>query len=87
MLIRPKYVIPMVAAAAAVAGGIAVAPTAAANVGEFCTNLTTSTTKCERPGNAEVNASLARTNTLPVWVALGGASGGPYGGTLGGGPR
>lgn len=73
-------------AAAAVAVGIAAAPTAAAD-SEFCTNLTTSATKCEKQGNVEVNASLARTNTLPIWVGAGGATGGPYLGAFGGGPR
>jgi len=71
----------------AVALGIGAAPTAAADNSEFCTNLTTSSTKCEKQGNVEVNDSLARSNSLPVWVAQGGASGGPYGGALGGGPR
>jgi hypothetical protein len=82
-----KLSVILLSAAGAVALAIGAAPTAAADVGEFCTNLTTSTTKCERPGNAEVNGSLSRANTLPVWVAAGGASGGPYLGTLGGGPR
>jgi hypothetical protein len=74
-------------AACAVALGIGAAPTAAADNGEFCTTLTTSSTKCEKQGNVEVNDSLARTNSLPIWVASNGATGGPYLGTLGGGPR
>ena len=71
----------------AVALGIGAAPMAAADNSEFCTSLTTSSTKCEKQGNVEVNDSLARSNSLPTWVAAGGASGGPYLGTFGGGPR
>ena len=77
----------ILSAAGAVALAIGAAPTATADIGEFCTNLTTSATKCERPGNAEVNGSLTRANTIPMWSVQGGASGGPYGGTLGGGNR
>ncbi len=86
MRIKLNRVIPMFAAAT-VALGIGVAAPAAADVGEFCTNLTTSTTKCERPGNAEVNASLSRANVMSMWANQGGLTGGPYGGTLGGGNR
>jgi hypothetical protein len=69
-------------AAVAVAG----APTAAAD-NEFCTNLTTSATKCEKPGDVEINDSFSRANTLPQWSSDGQQSGGPYGGALGGGSR
>jgi hypothetical protein len=81
-----KFAMPVLTAGV-VAAGIAAAPPAAADISEFCTGLSTSSTKCERNGNAEINASLARTNTLPIWVADAGATGGPYLGTLGGGPR
>jgi hypothetical protein len=84
--IELKFVMPVLAAGM-VAAGIAAAPSAAADNSEFCTGLTTSSTKCEKQGNVEINDSLARTNSLPIWVADAGATGGPYGGTLGGGPR
>jgi len=84
--IKPKYVMPVLAAGA-VAVGIAAAPMAAADNSEYCTSLSTSSTKCEKQGNVEVNNSLARANTLPIWVYSNGATGGPYGGSFGGGPR
>jgi hypothetical protein len=84
--IELKFAMPVLAAGV-VAAGIAAASPAAADNSEFCTATSTSSTKCVRQGNAEINDSLARTNTLPLWVTQGGASGGPYGGTLGGGPR
>ena len=82
---RLKCVLPMLVGSA-VAASICAAPIAAAD-GEICTNLTTAATKCEKQGNVEINDSLARSNTLSTWVGFGGATGGPYGGTLGGGPR
>ena len=66
---------------------IATAPIATADNSEFCTTVSTSGTKCERQGDAEVNDSLARSNSLPQWAATGQQSGGPYGGTFGGGSR
>jgi hypothetical protein len=84
--IQLKFVA-LVLAAGVVAAGMAAAPSAVADNSEFCTGLSTSSTKCQKQGNAEINDSLARTNTLPIWVASGGATGGPYLGTLGGGPR
>jgi hypothetical protein len=83
---KMKCVLP-VFAAGAFAAGIAAAAPAAADNSEFCTSLTTSATKCEKQGNVEVNDSLARTNTLPIWQAEAGATGGPYLGSFGGGPR
>jgi hypothetical protein len=83
---RLKFVIP-VFAAGAVAGAIAAAPTSAAQIPFFCTNLSTSATKCEYPGDVEINDSLSRANTLPQLSSSGGATGGPYGGSLGGGSR
>jgi hypothetical protein len=80
-----KAVMPVLAAGALATGVAAAAPAAADT--EFCTNLTTSSTKCEKQGDAEVNDSLARSNALPIWVESNGATGGPYGGALGGGPR
>jgi hypothetical protein len=73
--------------AAAFAAGTGAAPPAAADNSEFCTNLSTGTTKCQRQGDVEVNDSLTRAATLPQWSSIGQQSGGPYGGTLGGGPR
>jgi len=86
MPMKRRYVIPMLAATA-LAAGIAGAPLAAADIGEFCTDVNTGATKCERPGNVEVNNSLTRASTSSMWAGQGGASGGPYGGTLGGGNR
>ena len=86
MRIRLKSVIAVVAAGAA-AGALAVAQTAAADNSEFATNLNTLASKCEKQGNVEINDSLPRANTAPQWSAQGGQSGGPYGGTSGGGPR
>ena len=77
----------ILSAAGAVALAIGAAPTATADIGEFCTNINTGNTKCERPGNVEINGSLTRADTIPMWSVQGGASGGPYGGTLGGGNR
>jgi hypothetical protein len=66
---------------------IATAPIATADNSEFCTTVSTSATKCERQGNVEVNDSLSRANAMPQWAAAGQQSGGPYGGTFGGGSR
>ena len=66
---------------------IATTPIATADNSEFCTTVTTSGTKCERQGDVEVNDSLSRSNTLPQWSSAGQQSGGPYGGTFGGGAR
>jgi hypothetical protein len=81
-----RYLAPVVSPAAA-ALAIAVAPLAAASLSQTCTSLSTSSTRCESPGNAEVDDSLARANTSPQWSSFGDQSGGPYGGTLGGGSR
>jgi hypothetical protein len=75
------------AAAAMAALALAAAPTAAADNSEYCTNLNTASTKCERPGNVEVNNSLTRAYTSSQWATQGGQSGGPFGGTQGGGTR
>ena len=66
---------------------IATAPIATADNSEFCTTVNTSATKCERQGNVEVNDSLSRANAMPQWSSAGQQSGGPYGGTFGGGSR
>jgi hypothetical protein len=84
MRIRMKYITPALATGA-VAVAIAAAPTAAAQ--HTCTGLSTGATICETPGDAEVNDSLARAATSPQWSSIGQQSGGPYGGTLGGGSR
>jgi hypothetical protein len=81
-----RYLSP-VASAAGVALAIALAHSAEAQPSQTCTSLNTSSTRCESPGNVEVNDSLARANTSPQWSSFGEQSGGPYGGTLGGGSR
>ena len=86
MRIGLKQTMPVLAAGA-VAAGIAGAPTAAADNSEFCTNLNTGATKCERQGNVEVNDSLSHANTMAPWATQGLFTGGPYLGTLGGGNR
>jgi hypothetical protein len=83
---KAKCAVPMLVAGA-LAVGIIAAPVAVADNSELCTDLTTSSTKCEKQGNVEVNDSLSHANTLPTWNTEGLASGGPYLGTLGGGPR
>ena len=85
MGIRIKAVIPLLAAGAVAAGIAAAAPAAADS--EYCTSLSTSSTKCEKQGDVEVNDSLAHSNTLPIWTVMAGATGGPYLGSFGGGPR
>ena len=74
-------------AVGAFAAGLVAAPPAAADVGEVCSGVSTIATKCERPGNAEINASLSRANSLPLFSIAGGGSYGPYGGANGGGAR
>jgi hypothetical protein len=77
----------LTAVMSAAALAIAAAPTAAAQQSQTCTNQSTSATICGSPGNVEINDSLSRANTSPQWSSFGGQSGGPYGGTLGGGSR
>ena len=84
MRIRPKYFTPALAAGA-LAVAIAAAPMSAAQ--ETCTSLNTGSTICETPGDAEVNDSLSRAAALPQWSSFGGQSGGPFGGSMGGGSR
>jgi hypothetical protein len=86
MRIVLKQITPVLAAGAVVAG-IAGAPTAAADNSVFCTNLDTGATKCEKQGDVEVNDSLSHANTTAPWSTIGGYTGGPYYGTLGGGNR
>jgi hypothetical protein len=86
MRIGLKQITPVLAAGA-VAAGIAAAPTAAADNSEFCTNLNTGSTKCQKQGNVEVNDSLSHANTMAPWSTDGLFTGGPYLGTLGGGNR
>ena len=73
--------------AGAFAASIAAAPLAAADNSESCTTLNTGSTKCQKQGNVEVNDSLTRAATLPMWSSIGQQSGGPYGGAFGGGSR
>jgi hypothetical protein len=70
-----------------VTGAVAAAPTAAAAPTETCTGLNTGSTLCQSPGNAEVNDTLPFASVLPQWSDFGGQSGGPYGGSFGGGSR
>jgi hypothetical protein len=86
MRIRLKYITPALVTGA-VAVAIAAAPTATAAPTETCASVNTGSTICQSPGDAEVNDSLARAATLPQWSSIGGQSGGPYGGSLGGGSR
>ena len=84
MRIRVKYLTPVLAAGAA-AVAIAAAPTALADSSQqTCTSLSTSSTKCQSPGDAEINDSLPYANVLPQWSEFGQQSGGPYGGAGGG---
>jgi hypothetical protein len=72
-------------AGGAVAATISAPPMAAADPSpETCTNLGSSATRCQSPGNAEINDSLPYANVLPEWSFFGGQSGGPYGGPGGG---
>lgn len=87
MRILLRYVTtPLVAGAVAVA--VTLAPTAAAApTQETCTGLNTGSTLCQSPGDAEVNDTLPWASVLPQWSDFGGQSGGPYGGSMGGGSR
>jgi hypothetical protein len=83
---KPRYVVAALAAAIGLA--VAGSPTAAGQPSqETCTSLNTSSTKCQSPGNAEINDSLTRAYVSPQWSSFGQQSGGPYGGSLGGGSR
>jgi hypothetical protein len=75
-----------VLAVGAVAAGLIAAPAAAAD-NEFCTGLSTIATKCEKQGDVEVNDSLSRANSSPVFQIAGGSDYGPYLGANGGGAR
>ncbi|MCW2654046.1 MAG: hypothetical protein QOE41_1687 [Mycobacterium sp.] len=86
MRIGLKYITPALVTGA-VSVAIAAAPTAAAAPADTCTSLNTGSTICQSPGDAEVNDSQARAATLPQWSSIGGQSGGPYGGSFGGGSR
>ena len=85
MRVIVKRAIPVLAVGAVAVGLAAAAPAAADN--EFCTNLNTGNTKCEKQGDVEVNDSMTRAGTSSQWSSFGQQSGGPYGGTLGGGDR
>jgi hypothetical protein len=74
-----------VLAVGAAAVAIAAAPAAtAAPAQENCINLNTASTKCQSPGDVELNDSVPYANVLPQWSTIGGQSGGPYGGAGGG---
>jgi hypothetical protein len=85
MPIALKFLTPvLIAGAAAVA--IAASPTAAADTTqETCTGVSSSATKCQSPGNVEINDSLPYANVLPQFSYFGGQSAAPYG-NPGGGP-
>lgn len=75
---------PLLAATAA-AVAITAAPAAAADPSQStCVNLSSSSTKCQSPGDVELNDTLPYANVLPQWSFSGGQSGGPYGGPGGG---
>jgi len=76
--------LPLIIAAGAAAVSIAAAPAATAKPPK-CTQLNSLSTRCESPGNAEINDTLPVANVLPQWSVMGQQSGGPYGGP-GGGP-
>jgi hypothetical protein len=80
----PLRALPLIIAAGAAAVTIAGAPTAAAKP-PTCTQLNNLSTRCESPGNAEINDQLPYANVLPQWSVMGQQSGGPYG-PPGGGP-
>jgi hypothetical protein len=82
MEVRPQVLSLIIAAGAAVAA-MAGAPTATAK--PTCTQLNTLSTRCQSPGNAEINDTLPAANVLPQWSVFGQQSGGPYG-PSGGGP-
>jgi hypothetical protein len=75
--------LPLIIAAAAAAVAMAGAPTATAK--PTCTQLNSLSTRCESPGNVEINDTLPVANVLPMWSVMGQQSGGPYG-NGGGGP-
>jgi hypothetical protein len=80
-----KFVTSMLGAGA-VAVALAAAPPATASPNqETCTSVNSSATKCQSPGNAEINDSLPYANVLPEYSYFGGQSTGPYG-PPGGGP-
>ena len=85
MRIGLKQITPVLTASA-LAACIGGAPAATADP-EFCTNLNTASTKCEKQGDVEVNDSLSHANTTAPWAGQGLYTGGPYFGTLGGGSR
>jgi hypothetical protein len=78
-----RRALPLIIAAGAAAVAMAGSPMATAK--PTCTQLNTLSTRCESPGNAEINDTLPVANVLPQWAVFGQQSGGPYGGP-GGGP-
>jgi hypothetical protein len=76
--------LPLIIAAGSAAAAIAGAPTVAAKP-PTCTQLNSLSTRCESPGNVEINDQLPVANVLPQWSVMGQQSGGPYG-NAGGGP-
>lgn len=76
--------LPLIIAAGSAAVAIAGPPTAAAKQ-PACTQLNNLSTRCESPGNVEINDTLPVANVLPQWSLFGQQSGGPYG-NAGGGP-
>jgi hypothetical protein len=74
----------LIIAAGSAAVAMAGAPTATAKP-PTCTQLNSLSTRCESPGNAEINDTLPVANVLPQWSLFGQQSGGPYG-NPGGGP-
>jgi hypothetical protein len=84
MRIRLRYATPVLAAGA-VAVAIAAAPMAAADTAQqTCISVSSSSTKCQSPGDAEINDSLPYANVLPQFSYFGGQTAAPYGGPGGG---
>jgi hypothetical protein len=77
-------VLPVIIAAGSAVVAMAGAPAAAAKP-PTCTQLNSLSTRCESPGNAEINDTLPVADVLPQWSLFGQQSGGPYG-NGGGGP-
>jgi hypothetical protein len=72
-------------AAGSAAVAIGAAPMAAAEPAQqTCISVSSSATKCQSPGDTEINDSLPYANVLPQASYFGGQSQGPYGGAGGG---
>jgi hypothetical protein len=87
MNIRPLAIAPTLAAAA-LAGGLALAPLASADTNDFSCNGTGAGTTCQSPGNVQVDDDPAAAQFFPYGGSsglIGGGSGSFGGGPAGGG--